>query len=688
MSAAGRTGMAGRLVVALTVAILTVATTAAQANVASEMPTSPNELGSGGLLWKMATGYRSATRLNTEVDIAVNGLVARVLVRQSFRNSGTDWVEGIYVFPLPDDAAVDHMRLRIGERFIEGEIREKAQARKEYEAAKKAGKKASLVDQQRANLFTTAVANVAPGETIVIEIEYQQTVSLDDGLFSLRFPLTMTPRYIPGSAVADRKGSGWSADTDQVDDASLITPPVVASAKDHRVELRASVDAGAPLQFLVSRYHPIVVAEKNGRYKLEFADADVPMDHDVELTWRLQPGSEARTLVFSEVLEGERHVLLMMMPPDDARTPAAPMPRETVFVIDTSGSMHGTSIEQARKALLLALDGLGPSDLFNVIQFNSVTQALFSGTVDASPSNVATAKRYVQRLAANGGTEMMPALAMALDGGGSELHLKQIVFITDGSVGNEAAMFQMIDQRLGATRLFTVGIGSAPNSWFMRKSAELGRGSFTIISAVHEVDEKMTRLFRKLEQPRVTGIEVAWPGGDGVTAYPATVPDLYAGEPVVVRARLPSGVSTGDVVVSGTNAFGPFSRSVPLGDPGAVGIATLWARARIADLSDRMRRGENPDEMRKAIVDTALAHHLVSKYTSLVAVDKTPVRPSAATLKADNVPSLLPHGQSMQAIFGMASTATSAPLNRLIGYCALALALSLLWFRRRHALAV
>ena len=231
----------------------------------AEGPT-PNEMQSGNLLLRMENGYTTATLLNTDVQMSVSGLVARVSVRQEFRNTSADWVEGLYVFPLPDKAAVDRMRLHIGERFIEGEIQEKEHAKKTYEDAKKAGKKASLVEQQRANLFTTSVANIAPGELVVVEIEYLEDVRYEEGEFSIRFPMTLTPRYISGSALPDRVGSGWSPDTDRVPDASRITPPQLTRSKGHRLSLTATVNSGIPLQIIASRYHPVSVAEENNRY--------------------------------------------------------------------------------------------------------------------------------------------------------------------------------------------------------------------------------------------------------------------------------------------------------------------------------------------------------------------------------------------------------------------------------------
>lgn len=653
----------------------------------------PADMQSGSLLMRMGEGYVTATLLNTDVNIVVNGLVARVSVMQEFENSGSEWVEGIYVFPLPDEAAVDHMRMYIGDRFIEGEIREKEQARREYEQAKSEGRKTSLVEQQRANLFTTSVANIAPGEKVIIEIEYLEDLNYDEGVFSLRYPMTLTPRYIPGRTTEDRQGSGWSPDTDQVGDASLITPPMVAHSSGHRVSLRASVNAGMPLEIIASRYHPVNVSEANGSYFVSLAGGQAPMDHDFELLWRPVPSATPRALVFAETISGQPHYLLMVVPPEPELVTSTNMPRELVFIIDTSGSMHGVSLDQAREALGQALQSLQPGDYFNVVEFNSTTRPLFPASVGANSSNVAAATHFVASLKSNGGTEMYPALSFALRTPVAESRLRQVVFITDGAVGNEDRLFELIDRQLGDARLFTVGIGSAPNSWFMRKAAETGRGSFTTISALHEVSEKMSRLFRKLESPQVTDIDVQWPSGVVVDSYPAIVPDLYLGEPVVVKARASGAFRQGDSVrVAGNSVGGAWQRELALAArPQSAGIAALWARARIESLLESLRRGASEDEVRAAVVDTALTHHLVSKYTSLVAVDKTPVRPSGEGLDSEQVASLMPHGQSGSAIFGFAATATNAGMLQMSGLVLLLLAVLVLAVpasngRKTHAL--
>ena len=640
----------------------------------------PGDVQTGSLLMRMSSGYVTATLLNTDVNITVNGLVARVSVMQEFRNDGNEWVEGVYVFPLPDEAAVDHMRLYIGERIIEGEIREKEQAKKEYEQAKQAGKKTSLVEQQRANLFTTSVANVAPGEKVIVAIEYLEDIHYDDGTFSLRFPMTLTPRYIPGGPLPDRQGSGWSPDTTIVSDASLITPPMVGVSRGHKISLQASVNAGMPLEIIASRYHPVNIAQVSGQYVVTLAAGQVSMDHDFEMLWRPIPSSAPRSMAFAETVNGKPHYLLMVMPPDSGESSAIQMPREMIFIVDTSGSMHGVSIEQARQALLRALGGLSPQDRFNIVEFNSYPSAMFANSVPADANNIGMARAFVRRLQANGGTEMHSALRTALRTPPSEAYLRQVIFITDGAVGNEEGLFELIEARLGNARLFTVGIGSAPNSWFMRKAAESGRGSFTTISALHEVGEKMDRLFRKLEHPQITNIDLQWPGGTIVESYPAVVPDLYRGEPISVRVKASGPFRPGETVrIAGDSVAGAWQSDLALGiNSQSPGVAALWARARIADLLDKQRRGADKAETKSAIVDTALAHHLVSKYTSLVAVDKTPVRPAGEPLSSEQVANLMPYGQSGSAIFGFPATATNGPGLRFNGMLLLAAALLLL----------
>ncbi|MDH3746813.1 MAG: marine proteobacterial sortase target protein [Gammaproteobacteria bacterium] len=671
--------LAGR---ALTTAWMLIAAASA---LASEIK--PEQVQSGSLLLRMQQGYRVATLMNTDVEMKISGLVARVKVRQEFENTGQDWVEGIYVFPLPDKAAVDRMRLHIGDRFIEGEIREKEKARKEYERAKAEGKKASLIEQQRPNMFTTSVANIAPGERVVVEIEYLEDLQYANGMFSLRFPMTLTPRYIPGTPLPDRQGSGWSADTTQVDNASLISPPMVANSSAHRASIQIDLNVGVPLEIIASRYHPVNVAQQSGRYDIVLAGQTVPMDQDFELIWKPLAAAAPQAMAFTETIDGEPHYLLMVMPPSTESAAKQLMPREMIFIIDTSGSMHGTSIGQAKKALGRALKRLRAGDRFNVIAFSSQPNALFPTSVAVDSGSMSAADAFVASLQANGGTEMRAALELALGNPPAETHLRQVVFITDGAVGNEDELFKLIDRRLGNGRLFTVGIGSAPNSWFMRKAAETGRGTYTMISALNEVGERMDLLFGKIEQPQVTNISIDWPSGVIVDAYPDVVPDLYVNEPVSVKAKISGVVHDTDVVgISGNTVNGAWVRELAIADGAdSPGVAALWARARIGELMDMGRRGADASEIRDEVVSTALKHHLVSKYTSLIAVDKTPARVAGELLRRDQVPNRMAYGQSSHAIFGFPATATNAAQLQLFGAaCMLAAMFMLLLGRVRR----
>jgi Ca-activated chloride channel family protein len=323
---------------------------------------------------------------------------------------------------------------------------------------------------------------------------------------------------------------------------------------------------------------------------------------------------------------------------------------------------------------------LRPVDAFNVIEFNSDASSLFPVSVAASDDKLARARSFVAGLSADGGTEMRRALELALGMPPAAASLRQIVFITDGAVGYEEELFTMIESGLNGARLFTVGIGSAPNGWFMRKAAEAGRGTFTFVSDLNEIAEKMDRLFTRLSSPQVTNIEVLWPGGTLVDMYPATVPDLYRGEPVALRAKLAGSPRRGDrVLVTGSAPGGAWSAELELGGrPPAPGVGALWARARIADLLDAGRRGADPDSTRAAIVETALAHHLVSRHTSLVAVDRTPVRSAGDPLSAERMVNRVAHGQAAAAITGLPATATNAATLARAGLLAIAAAFVLL----------
>lgn len=644
-------------------------------------------LGQGSLYMRGTTGdgVVEAPLLDTHVIMDITGIVARATVAQTFTNTSGGWQEGIYVFPLPDDAAVDHMRLWIGERFIEGDIEEREEARRRYEQAKTDGKQASLLQQERPNIFTTSVANIPPGEQVKVEIEYQQSVRYDAGRYSLRFPMVVAPRYIPGQPVQEEEivfggAHGWARNTDQVPDASQITPPVLHDEGRNMVELQIRLHAGLPVSFIDSPYHPVEVTElSQGEYRIQLESQRIIANRDFVLNWEFSATDGAGAAWFTEEYEGSYYGLLMLVPPGAQAMPEK-LPREVVLVADTSGSMHGESMRQAKLALKLAVSRLRPGDSFNLIAFNNVASRLHAAPVSATPENQQIALRWIDNLRADGGTEMLAAMELALDDRERSGHLRQVIFITDGDVGNEEALFTLIHQKLGDSRLFTVGIGSAPNSYFMTRAAEQGRGSFTYVGDVAEVQENMQRLFLQLESPVLTNVAVQW--DQTVEQWPAIVPDLYVGEPIVLAVKSDQPLAA--VVLSGNSAGDRWQQqlntSAGYDHPG---LHVLWARRKIQHLMGLSGRGREVADIRKQVLAVALKHHLVSRYTSLVAVDKTPVRPVDAALDSQAVPVELPQGWSRSKVFGhLPQTATPAQLYLMIGFLSLLMALGLLWRRK------
>ncbi len=628
-----------------------------------------------------------APLLGQQVKISVSGMTVKAMVSQKFANSSDGWIEAVYAFPLPDESAVNKLRMLVGERIVEGEIREKKEAKQIYEQAKSEGRKSSLLVQKRPNIFTTFVANIGPGEIVIVDIEYQHEVRFTDNVFSVRFPMVIAPRYIPGSPVSIDEshklsfgGGGWAFDTEQVPDASHITPHVAKTGDKaaNPVELSLKLDPGFIPARIESLYHGVLREEiEEGIYTFRF-NGEVKADRDFVLEWTPQEDNPLTGALFSEEKDGKNYMLLMVMPPEK-RSGGEPLAREMILVLDTSGSMAGTSIIQAKKALKLAITRLYPGDRFNVIEFNSRARPLFSSPRFADIVNINRAQRFVDNLEADGGTEMAKALDLALKGGKEGNRLRQVVFLTDGSVGNEEQLFQIIHDRLADSRLFTVGIGSAPNSFFMTRAASMGRGTFTYIGKVEEVQEKMTHLFQKLENPVLTGLTLVTEGSEQypMEIFPKPLPDLYVGEPLVVALKREKPLE--NLTLLGTQADLRWDMKIDIrGHKGSEGVATLWARKKIRHEMESLHLGADQDVVRKNVLTTALEHHLVSKYTSLVAVEKKVSRPGGENLTRKDQKSNLPHGWQFDKVFGgTAKTATPSALHFLIGCMLLLLALFL-----------
>jgi Ca-activated chloride channel family protein len=620
----------------------------------------------------------AAVAQDTDVSVTITGLIARTVMRQTYRNPGKHWAEGVYVFPLPESGAVDHMRLLIDDQVIEGEVMEKEEAKQAYETAKAQGQQASLTTQNRPNIFTTSVANIPPGGKIVVEIEFQQPVRLDDGVFTFAVPLVVGPRYIPGVPTANpATGLGWSPDTDQVPDASQITPPVVTDNEGPVNPVRLTVDlsAGFAIDRIESPTHDIVtkrVTNDPARATITLAGGREYADRDFYLRFTAVEGKEPGAIFYTEQgSDGAYYSLVTVTPPTSGEGSTVAPSREVIFVVDRSGSMAGTSMPQAKEALRYALSRLDAKDRFNIIGFDHRYITLFDTPQSATIATVDQGLAFVDTLEPDGGTEALPALVVALSTPAPEKGMVgQVVFITDGDVGNEEAIFSAVEKHLGSRRLFTVAIGTAPNGHLLTRVSQFGRGAFVSITRLSEAQTMMSYLFRILNDVALTDLTVTTPGVVATEIYPNPLPDLYHGEPLFVVMK--SEKKPSSVKVEWHR--GGKTESTTVKSTGATdnrGIGVSWARAKIANLMDDHRRaGGDADKsapIRAEVVKTALTHHLASQFTSLVAVDKTPVRPMNEQLDTTAIKTNLPKGWVRAKVFGMPQTATGAERSLIFG---------------------
>lgn len=575
-----------------------------------------------GLLLDTSQGLVVAPVQATSTRMKVTGSTVRGTVTQRFTNPSEDWLEGVFVFPLPDDGAVDHVRMRVGDRAIEGRIVEREEAREHYERAKAQGRQGSLVEEQRPNLFTTRVANIAPWSTIEVSIEYQQAIALRDGAWQLRFPAL----FMPKQAIGEAAGIG-----------SLqlpTTPPAISMVID--------LDPGMPISRPVSGSHEVLVIEDRAdgeagpattgtdagyRYQVTLKPGNAVPERDFELEWHPLAGHAPAAMLPIEKHGDNWYAMLMLNPPASLASPVQQVQREIDFVVDTSASMAGAPLEQARAALRFGLERLRAGDRFNLLRFGDSHQALFDEPRAYDARTARQARAWIAELAAGGSDGNHAALAQVFAAPLRDGVDHQVVFISDGGVEREDELLQAIDAGTGARRLFAVGVGSASNSWFMGKAAEAGRGTFTRIGRTGEVERRMARLFNKLGRPLVTGIEIAFDGAQPLDPLPSTH-ELHAGEPLVVRARFarpPAGATVAGWL-GDTRWEGRANARITEG----TGLHVLWARRRIEALQDRLRFGNGDAAehalLRDEIRALGMAHHLVTPYTSLVAIDQAQVR--------------------------------------------------------------
>lgn len=594
---------------------------------------------------------------HTSVKAEVSGFISRVTVTQDFENPFNDKIEAFYSFPLPQLAAVDDMTMLIGDRTIKGQIMRREEAKNAYAAAKQLGKVAALLDQERPNIFTQSVANILPGQQIRIVISYVETLKYEAGAYEWSFPMVVGPRYNPGTTDPATKAD----ETNQA-------PPIEGMRAGHDISLELSLDAGVPIESLNSHTHETEIDRPDPtRALIRLKDRNTIPDKDFVLTYQVA-GPAINDAVLAHRSERGGYFTLILQPPQ--RVSAADvMPKELVFVLDTSGSMNGFPIETAKQTIKLALDKLYPHDTFNLITFAGDTRILFSEPVPATPSNLRKAKKFLEEHEGDGGTEMMKAIKAALKPSDSQHHVRIVCFLTDGYVGDDMEIIAEV-KKYNNARVFAMGFGTSPNRFLLDNMSKYGRGEVDYVLDNAGTSVVANRFYERVRSPLLTDISIDWSTLPVTEVYPERIPDLFSAKPLILSGRYLHG-ATGTIVLKGKMAGEDFVRQIPVELPATESshdvLATLWARRKIDDLMGQDMAGAQSGNMRaeprEEITQLGLKFKLMTQFTSFVGVDEViftgpePARPA-------NVPLHVPAGTVNSTVSEMVTvTAASTSLN-------------------------
>lgn len=584
---------------------------------------------------------------HTEVKAEVSGGFARVEVSQRYHNPGKDRVEAIYTFPLPENAAVTDMFMRISSRVVVGEIHERDAAKKIYENAKSSGQTAALLEQERPNVFTQSVANIPPGEKIFVHLKFVHEVRYDDGKYRFVFPMTVAPRFTEGAP-----------------DAARITPVSLLPGErsGHDIEVSVKLAPGLPITGLRSVSHQLVVARPSpGEAAVSLAPADRVPNKDFVLEWGVRAAKPEIALLSHR--EKDEGYLMMLVAPQPKAAPADAASKEMVFVIDTSGSQSGEPLAKEKQLLRRALQSMNPSDTFRLIRFDDRPAAFSPDALAGSTDNVRAALSWVNGLNAGGGTRLDAALRLALETPRDALRRRFVFFLTDGLIGGESEVIGSIQQHLGDARIFTFGVGSGTNRALLESMARAGRGFAQYVRHDEDGAKAVELFYRRVRNPLLLDLTVDWGGLPVTDVEPAVLPDLFDAQPVYVFARF-AGPSTGTVTVTGRYSGRTYERKLfvrlPEKREANKSLAPVWARRRIERLMVEQSRGERP-ELIAQVKALGLKHRLMTKYTSFVAVERELRADLNIPLQTVLIPAEMPEGMSYEGNFGRDAAVVSIP---------------------------
>ncbi len=608
---------------------------------------------------------------DTQVAVEISGVIAHVTVRQEYVNDGATAINARYIFPGSTRAAVHGMKMVVGERVITARIEEKEAARRTFEAAKRAGKRASLLEQQRPNVFSMDVANIMPGDTVAVELRYTELLVPEDGTYEFVYPTVVGPRYSNMPEAGAPAGEKW------------VKNPYLTPGADPKTtfDITVGLHAGMPLMDATCASHETdITYESRTEAKVRLAGgSEFGGDRDFILRYRLADRKIASGLLLQEG-GTENFFLLMVQPPE--RVAAADIPdREYIFVVDVSGSMNGFPLDTAKTLLRDLIAGLRTTDRFNVVLFAGSSRTLAETSLPASQANVDRAVRFIDDQRGGGGTELLRAMNRAMALPRAEGVSRTLAVVTDGYIHAEREVFAAIQENLGDANVFAFGIGSSVNRFLIEGMARSGEGEPFVVTRPAEAPAAAEKFRSYISAPVLAGIGIDFDGFDAFDVSPPAIPDLFAQRPVVVVGKW-RGERAGTIRVTGTTGDGPYRREFPVAETAVDhtdgALRYLWARDRIARLSDFNPNKGNP-ENRSEIVSLGLTYNLLTAYTSFVAVDEVVANPTG---EADDVkqPLPLPKNVSPLAVGGGMSSVPEPDLY-LLAVAALALMLLGRWKR-------
>jgi Ca-activated chloride channel homolog len=613
---------------------------------------------SGILVAMAAAGQKELGRCplkHTSVKASISGYVARVSVRQQFHNPFQEKIEAVYTFPLPAEAAVDEMTMKVGSRVIKGSIKKREEARQIYDQARARGNVAALLDQERPNIFTQSVANIEPGENIDIEINYVNLLAYEDGAFTFSFPTVVGPRFIPGTQSLGRTGTGTVPDTNMVPDASRITPTAAKPGQraGHDLSIEMNINAGVPIRSLGSKLHEVLIERKGASTaNIKLKDMDSIPNKDFVVSWTV-----TADLVQSGYLTHRRDkdgfFTLILIPPKRVAASSV-QPKEMVFVIDCSGSQSGRPIQKAKETMAYILDHMNPRDTFQIITFNNNVEMFPDYPKVASATMKADAISFIQRLQARGGTWMAPAVEAACSLPNPDHRLRIMTFMTDGYVGNDFQIIGMIKKYRDKARWFSFGTGNSVNRFLIDNIAKEGGGEAEYVLLNTSAEEVGKKFYDRISSPVLSDLKIEFKGVETKEVFPKNLADLWAQRPLYFSGRyLQAG--SGKVILSGYSGGKPYKQEMKLDFPDRQDanevLPSIWARAKVERLMSEdwcaAQSGNLNPELKDEIIACALKYHIMSQYTSFVAVEEDR-KTSGDRSKLMTVPVETPEGVEME----------------------------------------